>query len=427
MNLQELRTKRLAVVASMRAMIDDTDTELDEEAYKAKQVELDRFNSQIKRSEDLAKTEAALAVPEPSVGASAVLDPAPAPTSHPRRNGAEPKTEWEAPGEFLHATFRGTDPRLHYVEIDAEQRMDGGSEGGFAVPTIFRPDFMRVDPAETPLLAMVRNLGPNTPPDAEVSMPALDQSGDAPDNQFGGVKTSWIGEADTKPETEGKIREVKLKPQELAGHIKVTEKLLRNWAGAGAFYTDLLRGALNAAQEAALFSGNGVAKPQGLLGADATIVINRDTADTVKYADLTKMVTKMLMRGGMGTWLITQALMEDILQLKNDNNNLIFIADNAVPGVAGSLMGRPIVWYEYAEARGSLGDITLVQPSPYYLLQPGSGPFIEVGRANDDFLKNKSRIKIFTNVDGQPWLTAPYKLRNGFKVSPFVALDVPAV
>jgi hypothetical protein len=35
-------------------------------------------------------------------------------------------------------------------------------------------------------------------------------------------------------------------------------------------------------------------------------------------------------------------------------------------------------------------------------------------------------IKIFWNVDGAPWLTAPITLENGYTASPFVALDIPA-
>ena len=42
------------------------------------------------------------------------------------------------------------------------------------------------------------------------------------------------------------------------------------------------------------------------------------------------------------------------------------------------------------------------------------------------FLQNKTVIKIFWNVDGAPWLKAPFKEENGYEVSPFVALDVPA-
>jgi hypothetical protein len=42
------------------------------------------------------------------------------------------------------------------------------------------------------------------------------------------------------------------------------------------------------------------------------------------------------------------------------------------------------------------------------------------------FLENKTVFKIFQNVDGQPWLTAPFTQEGGYQVSPFVVLDIPA-
>lgn len=42
------------------------------------------------------------------------------------------------------------------------------------------------------------------------------------------------------------------------------------------------------------------------------------------------------------------------------------------------------------------------------------------------FTSNKTVIKIFWNVDGAPWMNEPFKEENGYEVSPFVALDVPA-
>jgi HK97 family phage major capsid protein len=61
----------------------------------------------------------------------------------------------------------------------------------------------------------------------------------------------------------------------------------------------------------------------------------------------------------------------------------------------------------------------------YYLIKDGSGPFVAASE-HVYFLNNKTVIKIFWNVDGTPWLNAPFTEENGYQVSPFVALDVPA-
>ena len=79
-----------------------------------------------------------------------------------------------------------------------------------------------------------------------------------------------------------------------------------------------------------------------------------------------------------------------------------------------------------SQAAGSIGDIMLASPS-YYLLKEGAGPLLSVGTNNDDFTAGKQRLRICSGIDGGSWLKQPFKLRNGYEVSPFVALDVPAV
>ncbi len=61
----------------------------------------------------------------------------------------------------------------------------------------------------------------------------------------------------------------------------------------------------------------------------------------------------------------------------------------------------------------------------HYLIKDGSGPFVAASE-HVKFTSNKTVIKIFWNVDGAPWLTAPIAEENGYEVSPFVGLDVPA-
>ena len=45
-----------------------------------------------------------------------------------------------------------------------------------------------------------------SPPDAGITMPALDQSGTNPGNVFGGMTFSWIEEGGEKPETDAELR-----------------------------------------------------------------------------------------------------------------------------------------------------------------------------------------------------------------------------
>jgi HK97 family phage major capsid protein len=81
-------------------------------------------------------------------------------------------------------------------------------------------------------------------------------------------------------------------------------------------------------------------------------------------------------------------------------------------------------WNNRSVGLGSKGDIVLADWF-YYVIKDGSGPFVAASE-HVLFRQNKTVVKIFWNVDGAPWLTAPIKEENGYEVSPFVGLDVPA-
>lgn len=434
MSLQALREKRAQIVADMTAILDTVDTEardMDEteaELYATYEQDLEKIKASIERRENL----------ESESEAVAAIKPAATRTQGAGKNapGPEAKREFSSLGEFMGAVIRhsrgnGTDQRLIYDEnagINAAadgQNMGDGSAGGFMVPTQWRDELMRVEPQEAIIRGRSNVIPAGSPPDAEITMPALDQSGSA-DNVYGGVSMNWIGEGQTKPKTEAKFREISLQPHEIAGHIPLTDKLMRNAPAMSSLVETLMRQALTAAQETAFLRGDGIAKPVGILNSGATIKVNRATANTVTYADVSGMLSKSLMRGGSPYWLINQSVYPQLLEMTNNNGQFIW-QTNAVEGSPGSLLGYPVFWHERSPLLGVYGDVTLCNSDPYYLIKDGSGPFVAAGFIGDDFVNNQTRIKVFSNVDAKPWLTEPFTQEGGFQVSPFVALDIPAV
>lgn len=431
--LAAMRASRLTAVNDMKAILtvaetEDRDLTAEEQAkFDALKASKELLDKRIARIEGLEASEVALNAAVPALSRRAGIE---------RAGGAEASREFENLGEFLHAVrFNPNDQRLNFVEgvgnaegegddLRSEMRMDNNTTGGFMVPTQHRDTIMRV-PAEEALVRPRANvIEAGTPPDAAVSMPALDQTGTAPANVFGGMQFSWIGEGEDKPETDTKLREITLIPHEIAGHVVITDKLLRNWSAANSFVEGLMREGVTAAEEYAFKQGNGVHKPLGLLYAGATKWINRTTSNLVLYADLVNMVARLLMRGAQQpVWSMPQSVLPQIAQLKDGNNNLIWHPD-AKLGFAGTLLGYPVRWDNSSPALGSKGDVMLADWSQY-LIKDGSGPFVATSE-HVKFLQNKTVIKIFWNVDGAPWLTAPIKEANGYEVSPFIGLDVPA-
>lgn len=326
-------------------------------------------------------------------------------------------------GEFLYCVrYQQNDRRLEYVEIERrEQTMGVGAEGGFMVPKQFRETLLQLPP-QAPLIRSRATVIPaGDPPDAEVSMPALNQT--SSENMFGGVEVNWTGEGQTMTETDAKFQEIKLTPNEVTAYITLTNKLMRNWAAAGAVTQSLMRGAIFAAEDYQFLRGNGVSKPQGILDAACGINYNRATASQIAYADVLGMLARQRSSEGL-LWIASRTTIPQLGNIRDAGNNNLFIM-NATMGVPAMLMGIPLIFNERSPALGSKGDLILVDLSAY-LIKDGSGPFIS---ASEHVLwrQNKTVIKAVWNVDGKPWLTAPIPLEGSTTntVSPIVVLDVP--
>jgi len=429
-SLKQIRERRAACHKEMgsilaRAQAENRDVTNEELVqYEELDSEFNRLTEQQTRAENWSSRDEALAAPRPSVTQGQPV------IGQPRGAG------FETLGEFLHAVaFRPTDPRLQFVNYDvrAEQRMDTGSAGGFAIPNQFLPMFMQVAPQDAIILPRARRLPIGTPPDAGVSLPALDQTGTAPHNMFGGVRTGWGGEGHTKQETDAKLREITLQPHELAAYIPTTEKLLRNWREASDVLASLLRGASVAEQDRQFLIGSGVGRPLGLVHSGAALTVPRATASRIQLGDILTLRAGLLEQpGGAPIWIASTRVRAELYALRNYSADSPPLGDGALVvqpsltvGEPDMMLGLPLLWSTELPALGSKGDLVLVDPQ-MYLVKPGSGPFIEVGHTDDQFIKNKITIKITFNVDGRPWLTAPIEMPNGQMQSGFNVLDVVA-
>ncbi len=319
--------------------------------------------------------------------------------------------------EFLFAAVKKpSDPRL--AQYRNEQSMGTGAKGGFAVPQQWSQELLRVDPMEAVVEPRARDIPAGSPPDSEITFPALNQRSSS--NMYGGVTVSWIGEGGTKPETDADLDEITLKPQELAAHIVTSDKLLRNWAAASAFLGELLRSAMVAEKDLRFLQGDGIAKPRGIIGSGMEVAVNRAGAGLIDLVDITGMLA--LFKGENPIWVANRSTLPQLYTIEDAAGNSLFVAN--VVGAAGqSLFGFPIVWSERVPALGTKGDLMLADMRKY-LIKPGSGPFVGSSE-HVYFTTNKTVVKAFLNVDGQPQATGPILSEDNVERSPFVVLDVP--
>lgn len=304
-----------------------------------------------------------------------------------------------------------------------EFSMGTSESGGIMVPEQFRPEILQIR-GETAIVrprALVLPAG--DPPDSKITMPALTQGSKG---VYGGVEVKWIGEGDAKPNTNATLREVSLQPEEAAATMTVTDKLLRNWDAADVFIRTLLTNAMRAAEDIAFLRGDGVGKPMGVIGAAGELKVNRTTANQVKYLDIVNMVAKLLPESvSNAIFIANQSLLPQLATMQDPAGNYIFIQGDVTRGIPSTLFGIPLRFTGKTPTLGNKGDLILVDFS-YYLIKDGSGPFIAASE-HVLFQQNKTVIKAFWNVDGEPWVVEPLTLEDGVtQVSPYVSLDVPA-
>ena len=389
----EARALHEAAVKESRAM-----NEEEQKRYDALMGEIDGIKADIAREERLQALE---------MNAPAPKEPGP--------------NEFREFGDFLQTVrYNPSDPALKQANrpVSSEKRvlsMGVGGAGGFLVPEQFLPTLLQIDAQAAVFRPRSRVIPAGDPPDAAITMPALNQSGAR--GVYSGVVVTWIAEGGLKPESEPQFQEVKLEPHEVAAHTIVTDKLLRNSGAAGPLVSALLRSAIIAAEDQAFLNGGGVGMPLGIIGHPAAINVARAGAGAVAYADLVNMYAAALTPMA---WLVSPTVLPNLMQMVTPLGQLVW-QPSAREGAPGMIFGLPVVINQRNPILGAQGDVMLVDLN-YYLIKDGS-PLAVAASEHPLFTRNQTIIKAFWNVDGQPWMTTPLLREDGVsQTSPFIVL-----
>ncbi len=413
-NLVELRSDKADLVAKMKVLIDTADTEerdlTDDETVEFNSLDksLDDCNEGIAKLEIAEARREKIAVEERL--AKVVTNPAHTPDTVIATHSDKP--DFRNMAEFLHTI-------AHNPNEARVQQMKDGTKGGFAIPEQFRPELLKVDSAAAIFRPRATVIPAGSPPDAALSMVALDQG----TNRRGGVTMYHQGESDSITESDMNLRKIELQPRKITGYMTSSNELLNNWDAANNVITTLLREAMVAQEDTDFLSGDGVNKSLGILNAPAAINYNRAVANQISYDDVIGMFARMMM-GGTFAWIASQTIIPQLANIRDTGNNNLWI-QSAVVGMPNTLAGIPLIYNERSPALGSKGDLMLVDLSKY-LIKDGSGPSIAVSE-HFRFQNDEIAFRLTWRVDGASWLTAPVPLEEGTAtntVSPFVILDV---
>ena len=124
---------------------------------------------------------------------------------------------------------------------------------------------------------------------------------------------------------------------------------------------------------------------------------------------------------GGAVWIANQTVLPQIINLVDAAGNSIYIQGDITKSIPSTLFGIPIIFNGRTPTLGNKGDLMLCDLS-YYLIKDGSGPYF-ASSEHVYFTTNKTVVKMFTMVDGAPWVKSTLLLEDGSTtVSPFVVL-----
>jgi HK97 family phage major capsid protein len=302
---------------------------------------------------------------------------------------------------------------------------DGGTSGGYAVPTQFVPTLLQVAAED----AIVRPRAYIQPMVArEVEIPALDQQ-TAPTagntSFYGGVQAVWTSEAGSYTEKDPAFKLVRLVAHKLAGYTLASNELQADSAIAlESLLMRLFGGAIGWYEDYAFLRGDGAGKPLGIQNASCTINVNRaaggNNFDPADYGAMLKQLLPTSARKAV--WVMHPYLLPDLLALSVGTSGFQTWVNNLRDDYPMTLLGRPIIFSEKMNTAGSTFDALLADFS-YYVI--GDRQSINIASSEHyKFLNGQTTWRFEERVDGQPWLKSSITLSDASStVSPFVALN----
>lgn len=293
-----------------------------------------------------------------------------------------------------------------------------GAQGGYLVPETFVADLLRVVSEESIVLsrAFVVNAS------GTIRQPVIDIGRGSSDTLawFGGVRFEWLAEGATIPETEPTFAQYTLRGIPLGGLTRVSNRLF-DAPGFDATIRQMLTEAIRAYLDYWYIRGDGVGKPLGVLNAPAAVSLNRATANQFKPEDAAKMLARHKRIGTNSTvWLIHPSVVPQLAGFAV--GNMPVWAPDWRSGIAGTLMGYPVIITEYASELGARGDVMLVDFAAYAVQLAND---VEIAMSEHAYFQNdQTAIRVIVYTDGQPRVQQKAKLIGAnYEVSPFVILQ----
>jgi HK97 family phage major capsid protein len=351
----------------------------------------------------------------------------------------DPRRGFQSLGEFGMAVYQAGiqggqfDQRLRPQAAITGLGQAVGADGGFLVPPEFSTAIWNgISQDPDSLLARTDQY---TVTGDSLTFNANAETSRATGSRWGGVRGYWISEGAQMTSSKPTLRQVKIEPQQMAVLCYATDKLLRNAPATEQWLTRAATDEINFLIGDAIIEGDGSGKPLGILSADCTVSVSKETgqgAATIVTENIAKMWARLHPRSrANAVWFVNNEVEEQFDYL------YVAVGTGGVPtylppgGIAdapyGRLKGRPVIPLEYCSALGTVGDIILADLSAYITGLRGGVQSAASMHLRFDYAETAFRFLF--EIDGRPWLASaitPFKATSGRTLSPFVTLATRA-
>lgn len=445
----EIRDKKTAraslgekAIAEKREMTDDERT-----AFAAAKAPIEALDNQLTMAEEVLQ--AAVEANEAERGLEAVPDPdanaaqAGARGAHLEVGTSAEEKAMKAPGfigrclQAVHrnatrASISGDDKLLKMLAGPSGMSTDVPSDGGFAVAPNWSNSIIQRAYDVGEILGLVDRMTITT--GNGMNLPAVDETSRADGSRYGGIVSGWLGQGNTLSLGKPKIRLMELKLRKVGAFVYGTDELIADAPALQTWIEKYLPLELSFRTEDSIVNGDGENKPTGFLNSGAAVTVTRNTPLRVLYEDASAMWSRMwapLRKGAV--WMVDQSVEQQLETFQISIGAAGVLAPIYKPagisvgpdGTQGyspaTLYGRPILTTEYGANLGTVGDIMLVAPGEYQLIDKGT--IEQMVSLHVAFLTDEAVWRFMYRVDGQlKWNAALTPKSGGSTLSSVVTL-----
>jgi HK97 family phage major capsid protein len=286
---------------------------------------------------------------------------------------------------------------------------EGGAAEGYMVPPDFRNDIWTlVAESEEPDLFSMTNPEPTESNQVDMLRDESTPWGSV------GVTFTWRSEAAQMSAKKLATKATTTRLGEGYVFVIATEELLEDAPRLNDRLTTKSAAAIKWGLSEAVFRGDGVGKPTGIVTHPSRVTVTRNTSASIVTADISGMMSHLLASSyPRAVWLFNPDVLPQIVNLQIGSYPIWTPINGGLrEGAFGNLMGRPMYPTEHSDTLGNEGDLVLWDPSGYYSTRKSSGVnFASSMHLYFDY--NMTAFRWTIRAGGQPYLSAAVSPNKG--------------